>query len=177
MIAFGHSSVGAIIGAGVAVAAAPTTSPLVKIVVVVVLGIISHYIFDAIPHGHYNFSYKKMSHNKNLWIFLLDTIGAFLALSLVTYLAVGASLSLLLVIVGMLAALLPDIWEAGVDLGIIPKRRIAKVHRHFHFNFIHWHSDKHSSLPNHARMWSITDVWQVIVFIVALLLVATLPKP
>lgn len=177
MVAFGHSAVGAIVGASVAVASAPTTAWWAKVLMVIVLGVFSHYLFDLIPHGHYDINFKHLRKDKNFWIFLADTIGASIILLLVAYATVGFTLGLLLVIVGIGAASAPDIWEASVERGIIPKSGFTKLHKKFHTNFLHWHNQPHSHLSGHARPWSITDVWQVTVFIVALLLLATLPKP
>lgn len=176
MLAFGHSSVGSIIGASVAVVAAPTTNPFYKIGIALIFGFVSHYVFDAIPHGHYDFEAKKLWRNKTFWIFLLDTIGAFALLSLVALSSAGVSLTLLLVIIGMIGALLPDIWEAFIDLKIIPASWVARVHRKFHFNFLHWHNQPHSHLKGGARALGMADIWQAITFIIAILLLSTLPK-
>lgn len=176
MVAFGHSSVGAIIGASVAVVSAPTTNPFYKIAAALIFGVISHYVFDAIPHGHYDFDTKKLRRNKLFWVFLLDTIGAFTVLSLVALTTIGTSLTLLLVVAGMVGALLPDIWEAFIELKIIPTNWVTKAHSKFHYSFLHWHNQPHSHLKKQARMLSLTDIWQVITFIIAMLLLSTLPK-
>src|SRR5437762_1809382 len=103
MISFSHSSVGAITGVVASVALAPTTSVLIKVAIVLVLSIASHYIFDAIPHGHYKYSFKKPTPNQRV-ILLLDTVGAFVLLWLLTLSVAGFGLALLLVTVGMAGA-------------------------------------------------------------------------
>lgn len=170
MVAFGHISVGAVIGSSVVVGSSPATPYIFKLAIVIVIAWLSHYATDFIPHGHYHFETKQLKKGLPL-LFLLDTAGSFALLALLLLATLGFSASAVLVVTGMVAAVIPDILESVIDIKHIRMGQLLKSHRHFHQKVLHWHNQKGHSLP-----WGMRDIWQVVTAIVALLVVGTLPR-
>lgn len=174
MIAFGHSSFGVIAGAVViATLGQAGVSTWLLLIVAFLFGIITHYIGDFIPHGHYKFGAKHIS-IKSLTIFSLDFFGAILFLLSLTYIQVGFGLELLIFGAAIAGAQLPDIWEAAVDLEFVPNSTFAQSHRHFHYDILHWHNEpKHSRTGRPIRL---SDLWQVGVFLISIWIILHLPR-
>ena len=174
MIAFGHSSFGVVAGSIVIVTFAKTgVEPGLLLTIAFLFGIITHYLGDFIPHGHYKFGAKHISF-KSLSLFVLDFFGVILFLLTLAYLQIGLGLELLVLCAAIAGAQLPDIWEAAIDLKLIPNSSFAKAHRHFHYDILHWHNEpKHS---RNGRPMRVSDIWQVGVFLISIWIILHLPK-
>jgi len=171
MIAFGHSSVGTLVGIGTYYWL-PDAWPLIpRLLIAFILGIISHYAADAVPHGHYNFDPKHLT-RQAVSVFIIDFFGAIMILSLLALLKFGISDGFWFVLAGIAGAQAPDIAEGFVDLGYIKSSNVVIKHRRFHFEKTHRKTPEHVALPSGARMWTWTDIWQVLVFAIAVVTLA-----
>lgn len=170
MIAIGHTSIGAVIG--MAVASATPGLPLsARLLIVALTAIISHYICDWIPHGHYHVRWHQMS----LKTFVLALIDLGLFSSVLLYLAwlhFGLGATFLIVMLGMTAAMLPDFFEGSVRIGLIPQWRWVRAHHYFHIKKMHWHSKPLSQIIRLPRPIQMTDMWLLGLFAVAVQIVS-----
>lgn len=98
MVLFPHMLIGAVIG-----------SKIANFWAVFVLGIISHFLADAIPHWDYIEDLKNELKNNRL-IFALKAGADFLAGAGLIYLAFHSSPLFPFIVAGALAAILPDFW-------------------------------------------------------------------
>ena len=175
MIAFGHSSTGVIVGVGAVSLAQSGASLAWLLPATLVVGIISHYLCDAIPHGHYHMSFTNAS-RKQLAIFLLDLFGVVVLFGGIALHKFGLGAGLWLIAAGVLGAQLPDMYEAFVDMGALPKNRFSEAHRHWHWDILHWHSHRGPRLTKDVRALGWWDLWQVAVFGLALWLLIRVPS-
>jgi len=177
MIAFGHSSTGVIVGVGaVAVAQSGASPSLVWLLpATVAIGVASHYLCDAIPHGHYHFSSTHPT-TKQLALFALDFFGVVILFGVIALHKFGLGAGLWLIAAGVLGAQLPDIYEAFVDLRILPTNKFSEAHRHWHWAILHWHHLRGPRLTKDTRALGWWDIWQVGVFGLALWLLVRVPS-
>lgn len=161
MLAFGHNSVGALVGV-TTFSVIPETVPLsARLTLTIVVGFLSHYLTDRIPHGHYEFAPARLT-KKMALLFLLDFGGSMLLLTTLAYVHFGISEILWGIFVAMWAAQIPDIFEGFVNIGIIPFSNFVKKHRNFHFYTMHAKTPHALLLPDgETRKWSYSDIWQV----------------
>lgn len=172
MIASGHSSVGVIIALSVE-RIVPATTPLwQKALLVFVFSFISHYLTDFIPHGHYT---AKIDPNKwwTNYPLMIDLIGFAALFGIIALWQFGFTEPTLLIVVGIAAAQLTDIWDWFiVARGWVPLRGMVKKHRKLH-ELIHWHSTTDEQGKRHGLPISWIDIWQVGAFFAALYLLLT----
>ena len=175
MIASGHSSTGVIVGVG-AVALAQNGASLAWLLpVTLAVGVASHYFCDFIPHGHYHMSFGGAT-RKQLSIFLLDLTGVVILFGGIALHKFGFGADLWLIAAGVLGAQIPDMYEALVDLKMLPKNRFSEAHRHWHWDILHWHSHRGPRLTKDTRALGWIDLWQVAVFGIALWLLIRVPS-
>lgn len=170
MIASGHNSAGTILGILAYKASVSSSNPWYMIcALLVIAGIAVHYLTDALPHGHYNWQIVARDGNKRfnkalIPAMLLDGLGSFIALAAITNLVIGHN-SLWYVILGVMASQLPDFIMLANKIGLGSNNKLVIAEQSFHGGIVHWHD-----LPNDTpRPWSWTDLWQVLVFIIAVL--------
>ncbi len=169
MLAFGHNSVGALVGLATFTYVPETVPVTVRFLIALVAGVISHYLTDRIPHGHYEFAPSRVT-KKMAALFLLDFGGSMTVLTACAFWRFGFSEMLLGIFVGMWAAQLPDIFEGFVNVGVIPFSNPVKKHRNFHYYTMHAKTPHHLLMTDEiSRKWSYTDAWQVGCFVVAIL--------
>ncbi len=173
MLAFGHTSSGVLVGLGLITIeqSSPSVIPVgFLLLIAVLLGVLVHYLGDFIPHGHYDFAAKHPT--KQAWFFLaLDFAAIGLLFTLIILQKFGFGFEFWIIFAAVLGAQLPDIFEGLVDRKIIPTNHWTKLHRHWHFKILHWHTrTAKRHLPSGARALQWTDVWQVAVFALALVL-------
>lgn len=175
MLAFGHNSVGTMVGLGT-FAVLPESIPLfARLGIAFVLGIFSHYLTDAIPHGHYEFAPARLT-KKMALLFLADFGGSMLILAGAAFWRFGLTEGFFMAFAGMWGAQLPDIFEGFVSLKAIPFNKWVRAHRKFHFEMIHSKTPTQLRLSDGVtRRWSWTDIWQVGCFVVAVCLLALRP--
>lgn len=173
MLAFGHAGVGAIVGVGVVTLAASTLPLTLSLPLALVAGIISHYVADRVPHGHYEFAPQHAT-KKMILLFLADFglgMGILFCAALYKF---GFTPPLFIISLAMIGAQLPDVWEGFINLKLIPMSNFARHHRHFHFVIMHEKTPSHKTFSDGVtRKWSILDCWQIAVYLGALSLVIT----
>lgn len=162
MIALGHSAGGALVGLmGVSLVESGLAPVGVVLPMTLLAGIGSHYIGDWIPHGHYRFDLlgNRRSSLIKLALDLVLPIGLLLGLAGQKY---GFGAEWWLVATGILGALLPDMVEILIDLKVLPNSALAREHRTFHYQKVHWHNDPAKyDLPNGGRPLMWIDVYQL----------------
>lgn len=181
MIASGHNSVAAILATGAMYYtnyhASSEYDPALWFTLVI-LGLISHYLADAIPHGHYKkpesalktYVTKPKAERTHIplstfFIGLVDMLVSLLIFVVLFWLLFGAG-SLIILFFAFIGAQLPDLVMLIHDSGIAPNNPLVKLEQSLHAGPVHWH-DSESDLP---RPWGITDIWQIGVFILAIIL-------
>lgn len=170
MLAFGHSSTGVLLGVGAIVMSRHWGQPWWLVPLIFLVGIAAHYAGDFIPHGHYQVGKNHLT-VKSVSLLLLDVIGfglLFLGIALHRF---GIGYDWLLVAAAMAGVQVPDLFEAAVDFNLIPNNDLAKAHRRWHYDIVHWHNPK----PRIGRPITWIDIWQVAVFGLALWLLLRVP--
>ncbi len=159
MIAFGHTAVGAAVGlAGYHYFG--VENPLLGLVSTGVAGVISHYVTDIIPHGHF---FKQKDYKQKIipLIFYDVLLGVVMFLG-ATYLRQGFDLRFWYILFGIGGAQLPDVIANLIFIGILPKKGLFKKELTFHEN-THWHGK-----GNNGLILSKWDVWQLSVILLVL---------
>lgn len=159
MIAVGHSSVGVLVGVAVLSVARPATPVWILVALALILAVISHYVCDFVPHGHYYIDNKKLT-ARSIGTLFVDFIGGVVLLLALATRKYGVGPELLVVAAGMLGALAPDMFESSIKLKLIPKTAMVKREMAFH-GAMHWHDEPTSPLPHGARPIRWTDLWQL----------------
>lgn len=165
MVAFGHSAVGVSIGV-LTYEVLKNQNPVIGLVAAGSLGVISHYICDFIPHGHFvKFGELKKKLYSIIFFDLILSITLFLGAEI---LAQGLSFRLLYILFGMGGALFPDAIDALINIGKLPYKSVLK----FEYDLqqtAHWHGAKEKGLP--IGIW---DIWQLGVVVFSLWLILSL---
>lgn len=120
---------------------------------IIVLGIVSHFILDKIPHWDYEVGLKKFSKQKSykaLFIsFLKITIDGLIGLIIVFFIIWQKEITEIryfsFVLVGILASLLPDFILGTILLFYNKFGNLAKNYVNFHENIAHY--KKHITKP------------------------------
>src|SRR4051812_20768009 len=106
MIAFGHTAIGATIGA-YSYHIFGSNDLLTGLTVTTVAGVASHYIFDLIPHGHF---FRENEYRKKVKYAIVFDLFLSVALFLsVQYLSHGFGISMLYLLFGIGASQFPDV--------------------------------------------------------------------
>jgi hypothetical protein len=166
MIAAGHTSVGVLVGVGTLTLFPALPYPY-HLTLVLAVGLISHYLFDLVPHGHYNFDGQNPTFRSKVFFFIdfFIPIGLFSVLAFLTY---GFSWPLLVVWAGITGAQAPDIL-----FGLRASRLVSETfwtrEQAFH-QWTHWHNptDLRKATNEGGLKLSIYDIWQMIVFLMAI---------
>ena len=142
-----------------------------------VVGIISHYLTDLIPHGHYKQPEMALKHYMarpkaerksiptiTLLIGLADFMLSLIVFIVIFWILLGTS-SLIYLGVAFAGTQLPDLIMIANKSGIGSNNKFVQIEQSFHGGPIHWHDQKNGQ----ARLWSWTDTWQILVFVLAIL--------
>lgn len=161
MIAFGHTAVGAMVGlAGYHLLG--NGNPIVGVGITGAAGIVSHYIFDVIPHGHF---FREGNYKEKIkYVIVFDFGLSLLIFTGLAYIQQDISLKLLYFLAGLSGSQLPDILDGLIYSEILPNEGFFKVENKFH-QATHWHGVKEKALL--ISKW---DLWQVITVLLALYL-------
>lgn len=165
MVILGHASVGAISGIAVHQAFHQQAPFMWVLLIALVIGVLSHYVTDWIPHGHFHINLGYPSTIANAAI-LVDFIGSVLLMLVLTWLAAGFAMVWSVVAVTVFGAVLPDVVEVLQNHKILPRWRWLKAHTRFHIKYLHWHNANGRPLP-----WRWIDVWQVAVAAIAVFVI------
>ena len=172
MIAVGHTSVGVVTALLINQAVPATTTFWLRLCLVALVAFVSHYVTDFIPHGHYSAKIDPRRWWTN-WPLMIDLVSAAAIFVGIGFLRFGLDQQLILMIVGIAAAQLTDVWDWYiVSRGWVPLRGAVLKHRKFH-ELIHWHSTTDAHGKRHGLPLSPIDIWQVLAAATALYLVLT----
>ena len=166
MIAVGHTSLGIIAGAVVVTTLPPTDYMAVATAVALIAGLLSHYGADLIPHGHYDFRPRHPT-SKSVSLLALDLIAPLMFFGWFALAALGWGGELAMLAAAVFGALLPDILDGLLRLGILPSWRMSAWHKAFHHR-LHWHNQASSPLPRGARPLSLIDLDLIPMFLGAI---------
>ncbi len=161
MVAFGHTAVGVLIGVTTAHFVADS-DPVLGMSLAFGVGLVSHYLADFIPHGHFftdTTKYKKYA----LPIIIFDLgLGGVIFLGL-SFLKFGVSWPMVYIILAVVASELPDALDAFVWMKMIKPKGLIGLEYQLH-RAMHWHARPDPGLP-----LGLYDIWQVAVIIGAFL--------
>ncbi len=160
MIASGHSAVGFMIGYSI-VKTSP--DPILGMGLGFVSGIVTHYLCDLIPHGHFGKNLRLNFSKTNLYIFA-DLIISFSILFIFSYLLFDKSWSLLIITTTMVASQLPDLFDAWVHFLHKDFNKLLNWEYKFH-QHVHWHG---TGMKTILISWR--DFWQFLILLIALVL-------
>lgn len=162
MIAFGHTAVGVIAGT-VAYNYLGQGDLITGLVTTGAVSAASHYIMDAIPHGHF---FKTNQFKKYIIpVIIFDLLLPIVLILGITYSKTGLSERLLYIMFGIGGSQLPDVIDGLIRIGVIKAKGFLKVENNFHEG-THWHNKGNNGLPLGLR-----DIWQVLMILTALYLV------
>jgi hypothetical protein len=170
MIAVGHTSVGVIVGIA-ATQLLPDSWPLyVQVVVVGLAGVVSHYLMDLVPHGHYDFNGASPTAKSQLYL-AIDLGLPLLIVAVICVIKFGLGAPSWLVAAGIIGAQLPDVFDGLLYRGFMANLSLAQAEQRFHLG-THWHNptDKNKATPQGGRRLGFSDIWQAIVVVLALAL-------
>lgn len=162
MVQFGHNSFG--VGAGILIYnLLGDNNPILTLTAAGGLGVISHYVVDSIPHGHF---IKFNEYKQKVWsVIVFDLFLSFLIFLTLSNWVYGTNLKTLCILFGMGGAQLPDILDGMIYMKWIPKKGVVKLENNFH-QLTHWHGKLEKGLP-----WGMRDIWQITAFFVAIFLI------
>lgn len=169
MVAFGHTAVGALVGLGV-YHYLGTSQPEIGLVVSGACGITSHYLADALPHGHF-FSEKQFK-KKIIWVIIFDFLLSVIVFAGTTLLLNGLEWKFWYVLFAIGGAQLPDVLDGWYYLGVIPHKGIFKIENSFHRS-MHWHGIFEKGVLVDGQPLKISDIWQVATVLIALLVLVS----
>jgi hypothetical protein len=162
MIAFGHTAVGAGVGL-IGYHLFGSQSPVIGLTETAALGIVSHYLTDFIPHGHF---FRKTTPNKLFLAVIFDLFVSLILFTLVSFINYGLSIKFWYILFGIGGSQFPDVIGGLYFLKIIPHQGFFKIENKFHWYMVHWHGTLETAL-----LWGKRDIWQVatvLIFLYAL---------
>jgi hypothetical protein len=159
MVAFGHTAVGVIVGVG-AYQVFGHGDLTTGLIATGALGVISHYIMDCVPHGHFFRGSEKFD-KLIIWVILFDLLmPILLLLGSAHYLGKNIP-EILYVLFGIGGSQLPDVLDGLMRIKILPRVSFLKLESSFH-EATHWHGKDETTL-----LFTIYDIWQIAVFVLA----------
>ena len=161
MVSFGHTAVGVIIGIA-AYKFLGSDNLAGNLIITGSVGFVSHYVMDAIPHGH--FFMGKSYKNSIIPIIIFD-----LSLSIILFLGLlyfkeGFSEKFLYTMFGIGGSQFPDVIDGLIYIKIIKAKGLLKTENKIH-QATHWHGK--SSKP---LLLGVRDIWQGLMVLTALVL-------
>lgn len=160
MISFGHTAVGAVVGLEVYSLLAPT-EPVIGLIAAGTAGMISHYIMDIVPHGHF-FVDRRSNYLRNTALTLLfDFLVGIILFAGIPFAQTGLSLTFWYILFAIGGAQTPDILDNLIHLKILPAKSLLKLENYYHQQ-THWHGKHEKGLL--ISWW---DIWQLTVIIIS----------
>lgn len=169
MVAFGHTAVGTLVGLGV-YQYLGASDPVTGVVVAGAAGLVSHYLADLMPHGHF---IKHKDFKSKVYLEIIFNLFLSIALILgLIFFQEGLSTKWWYVLFGIGGAQLPDVLDGLIYIGFFPNKGIIKTENKFH-QWTHWHAIWKKGILIDGLPWEFwkRDIWQVIVGVVTLFLV------
>lgn len=158
-MAFGHTGVGTLVGL-YGYHAFQGQSPAVGLAATAAAGVVSHYLTDFIPHGHF---IKFKDFRKKIGLEIVFNLFASIALiQFLVFYQDRFGLEFWYVLFGIGGAQLPDVLDGLIYINVLPKKGLLKAENALH-TLTHWHGAHEKGLP-----WGSRDLWQIAVFLLAL---------
>jgi hypothetical protein len=156
MVAFGHTAVGALVGLA-SYQQFGNSDPISGLIITGAVGVVSHYVMDCFPHGHF---FREKDYKKKVGLVIIFDLFLSVALYILTayYFSTFNILYTLYILFGIGGSQLPDILDGLIYIGILPKKGLLKVEHHLH-TATHWHGKKEKAI-----LWNIWDIWQIVIF-------------
>lgn len=162
MVAFGHTAVGVIVGIGAhnLLGQYPLASGLI---ITGSIGFISHYLMDAIPHGHFFASkeYKKVI----VPIIIFDLFLSLVLFLGAAYLKKGFGEEFLYLLFGIGGSHLPDVISGLISINIIKAQGLLKIENNIHEG-IH-----KTTKEDELHALGLKDLWQLAIVLLAWFLI------
>ncbi len=159
MVSFGHTAVGVIVGVTV-YKFLGQGDLTVGLIITGAVGVVSHYITDFIPHGHF---FKPKDFKKGIIpVIIFDLLLPIIFFLGVIYAKGGFSEKLLYIIFGIGGAQLPDIVDGLISIRVIQDNTLLEAENSFHQS-LHWHGKGAKTL-----LLGLKDFWQLLIILVAL---------
>jgi hypothetical protein len=152
----------------------PAELPLWQLVLLTgALGIVSHYVMDVVPHGHYDFESRHPSQAERARL-AVDLLVPIFLIAILLLIKFGMGPASWLVGAAVAGAQLPDVFDGLLASGRIPRWRWAIAEKRFHVR-THWHNPVNAAraTAQGGRRLGPSDMWQVLVGLVALVWLLT----
>lgn len=163
MVSFGHTAVGVIIGV-TAYHYLGQGNLAGGLLITGTAGVISHYLMDVIPHGHF---LMPQGYKKNLLpIIIFDLSLSLIIFFGIIYYRVGLSQIFLYTLFGVGGSQLPDVIDGLIYIGVLKAKGILKWENDFH-EVMHWHGRDSKTL-----LLGFKDLWQLFIIFAALFLIS-----
>jgi|SRR3990167_2926835 len=159
MIAFGHTAVGVIVGV-TAYQFLGQGNLASGLIITGSMGMISHYLMDAVPHGH--FSISKNYKQSILPIIIFDLSLPIIFFLRTIYLNDGFGEKLLYAVFGIGGSQLPDVIAGLIYIKVIKNKGLLKAEDDLH-EALHWQGKSSRLL---LLGW--LDIWQILIILAAL---------
>lgn len=152
MIAFGHTAVGVMVGLATEkyLGAGNLATGLIS---AGTFGVVSHYLTDFIPHGHF---FAKGYKKKILNIIIFDLALSIILFLLTAYWKFGINEMLFYIMFGIGGSQLPDVLDGFIHIGYLKANGLVKLEFDFH-QWIHWHGKGPNTL-----ILGLRDIWQLV---------------
>lgn len=154
MVSFGHTAVGSLVGLAAYHYFGDQNTTL-GLTTTATAGIISHYLTDLIPHGHF-FRHQQFK-RKVIYVIIYDLFVSIILFLFVSYSQFGLRKPFFYILVGIGSSQLPDVLDGLIYSGLISPKGVIKVENDFH-KLVHWHGSLEKSL-----LWGKRDIWQIMV--------------
>ena len=129
MVAFGHTAVGTLVGIASYQAFGKGDIAL-GLIMTGLIGILSHYLMDLVPHGHF-FTDPKKYDKLILWVIIFDVLLPFLFILGLAHTLNKSGTEILYIFFGIGGAQLPDVLDGLKRLKLLPKIPILEAENKF----------------------------------------------
>lgn len=167
MIAFGHTAIGTLVGVysyGLTQGSADNLSLAIPLGA----GIVSHYVTDFIPHGHFMGDAFKNFSKTLVGILIFDLAFSVVLFAGISYMLFGVNTLLFYILAGVAGSQLPDVIDGLMGIKVLPKKGFLKKENNFH-QLVHWHGSYEKAL-----IIGFLDIWQLAVVIFTLWVLFTI---
>jgi hypothetical protein len=159
MVSFGHTAIGVIVGTST-YHFLGDGNLITGLLVTGAVGVLSHYIADSIPHGHFPMpgGFRKGV----IPIIIFDLFLSIVLFLSIIFLKKGFGDQFLYILFGIGGSQLPDVLDGLIYARFLKSGGLLAVEHGFHL-LSHWHDKSGKPLPI-----TLKDVWQVFVVLAAL---------
>src|SRR6185437_485531 len=163
MVAFGHTALGAGVGLLIYKLIGQSLPPAEELILAGAAGVVSHYVMDTVPHGHF---FVKGDFRKQVKPVLLFDLGlGILLFAFWSLINLGLSQAFWSILFGIGGAQLPDVVDGLMGAEVLPAEGFLKTEHEFHQS-THWHGSGENGL-----LWGKRDIWQIVVAVISLAII------